>query len=86
VPTYWLDTFHPELLRCDGCGAAFPIGQAAAGADDLGPEDLRALTADEVALALPQIAGAVHRQGVACPGAWFAGELDDAEPAAPAVA
>jgi hypothetical protein len=52
MPTYSLDTFHPDLLRCDSCGHGI-AGAVAHGAD---PEELRTLTEDEVLLVLPGLA------------------------------
>jgi hypothetical protein len=65
--TYSLDSFEPTHLRCDQCGHGFPVAVP----PDLDPADLRCLTAEEVALVLPQLAADVQRHEYTCLRAWF---------------
>ena len=74
-PPFSLDTFHPSLLRCDRCGAAFVLPAPPLGGTPV--EDLRHLTDEEIALLWPALGGPLQRHRHTCPGVWFPVETWD---------
>ena len=76
---YSLDSPHPDRLRCDRCGWAVPVTLDPW--DD--PEPLRLLTEDEAADYFPGLGADLRLHGMLCPGAWFAGQDEAEEMAAP---
>jgi hypothetical protein len=66
--TYTLDSLHPDRLRCDRCGAGFPV-TLPAGTD---PGDVACLTEDEASDLFAVLALELRLHGYLCSGAWLA--------------